>query len=711
MKPMMTKCSALALCLMILLHSMADALPQKVLYQGTLRRSGTIFTGNGTFLFRVTDATGATEYWTSGSTVVAVTSGLFRYPLGVDNLGGTGLNSKPFANIPWALIEPYVEVTVDGILLSPREPLSSVPYALYLSTGNQFSVADSTFVVTGGRVGIGTSNPSTKLHVVGGDVLIGNPSSHDLTADEDLLVKGNVIIDGQFIGHTTSGSSITFTSSGDFIIGTSTLVVTSGKVGIGTTNPAGNLHVVTPNNTDDNQPRFFSGGAGGTWNELMLGSSYGAPWYSLAFLRYYNGAGTAANSRLSIFHGGDQAYTGLTLIGGGNTGINDDGPDAQLEVKSSVSPTGFIVAISSQNDTTGNILSVLGNGNVGIGVTNPANLLDVNGSIRMSGAGEIHLTGNDTAPSNLSTITSEAGGFSMRFKARGGDNPDLVVATSGNIGIGTSAPGNKLHMSTGTIFIDGSNTVSMITNGHVGIGTAAATSRLHIGGGNVLHQRDPADSDIQYALRRSDGAGDPDMYMTYWGQGDRNTLALTSGAGHGIHVTTNGYVIVGNFTPTSNFSGSGKFAVMDGDVGIGIASPGAGLHIRKAANAPLVLENAVDLAETDIEFRTAGTQKAWVGYAPANALLSNTGIGLKLRAKDGVYIGSNDDNVRISITAGGNVGIGATNPNMKLHVSSGTIKVDGSGAPATGGALCLNSAGTMSKCTTVVDASGNCTCP
>jgi hypothetical protein len=31
--------------------------------------------------------------------------------------------------------------------------------------------------------------------------------------------------------------------------------------------------------------------------------------------------------------------------------------------------------------------------------------------------------------------------------------------------------------------------------------------------------------------------------------------------------------------------------------------------------------------------------------------------------------------------------------------------------PSSGGALCLNSSGTISKCTSAVDASGNCTCP
>lgn len=82
--------------------------------------------------------------------------------------------------------------------------------------------------------------------------------------------------------------------------------------------------------------------------------------------------------------------------------------------------------------------------------------------------------------------------------------------------------------------------------------------------------------------------------------------------------------------------------------------------------------------------------------------LHNNGTAeIALRAAGNSYLARNS----------GNVGIGTTAPATKLHISSGTITMIGTGSPATGGALCLNAANAMSKCTSAVDASGNCTCP
>ena len=73
--------------------------------------------------------------------------------------------------------------------------------------------------------------------------------------------------------------------------------------------------------------------------------------------------------------------------------------------------------------------------------------------------------------------------------------------------------------------------------------------------------------------------------------------------------------------------------------------------------------------------------------------------------------GSNLNSASTLTYVGGNVGIGAVAPSQILHVSSGTIHIDGSGSPVTGSALCVNAAGNLAVCTSVVSITGTCTCP
>lgn len=75
-----------------------------------------------------------------------------------------------------------------------------------------------------------------------------------------------------------------------------------------------------------------------------------------------------------------------------------------------------------------------------------------------------------------------------------------------------------------------------------------------------------------------------------------------------------------------------------------------------------------------------------------------------------------------AMNAAANSGLRITNDGVITRYSSGAkgiitfpsaggISITGTGSPSTGGALCLNSSNLISKCTTSIDSSGNCTCP
>jgi hypothetical protein len=63
-------------------------------------------------------------------------------------------------------------------------------------------------------------------------------------------------------------------------------------------------------------------------------------------------------------------------------------------------------------------------------------------------------------------------------------NARMTITSAGNVGIGTAIPSTKLHMSSGTLTIDGNTATSIVTTGSVGIGTSSlcSTCTLQVNG-------------------------------------------------------------------------------------------------------------------------------------------------------------------------------------------------------------------------------------
>ncbi|NLH39840.1 MAG: hypothetical protein GX445_07240, partial [Elusimicrobia bacterium] len=118
---------------------------KSIIYQGTLRKDGKVITGNVKMEFKIVDGSG-TEYWTSGSTVVYVNRGLFRYQIGIDN-------KDVFNSIPWGDITPYISVKITdeiiGDITFPEEGFSWTPYAMYADNVVGGALVNSTQTFTG----------------------------------------------------------------------------------------------------------------------------------------------------------------------------------------------------------------------------------------------------------------------------------------------------------------------------------------------------------------------------------------------------------------------------------------------------------------------------------------------------------------------------------------------------------------------------------
>jgi hypothetical protein len=157
------------------------------------------------------------------------------------------------------------------------------------------------------------------------------------------------------------------------------------------------------------------------------------------------------------------------------------------------------------------------------------------------------------------------------------------------------------------------------------------------------------------------------MYLTYWGQGDRNTLALTTGGGAGLHVSTGGNVVVGDFT-ASNFTGSGKFVVPAGNVGIGTTNPQQVLHVSAGAAGEIVSMRNSN-GNFGLHFMVNdGTDSLGYGLAGLNA------VRVASNEHFAIVTGSTPT-PRLVVRETGNVGIGTTTPGYKLDVNGGVNAV------------------------------------
>jgi len=296
-------------------------------------------------------------------------------------------------------------------------------YQTFYTNGTERMRIDSS-----GNVGIGTTNPSEKLEVIGNAVLdndnaklkikgggVDTVGSIDFTFNTDSTQYG--LIDLDYNSRSSQGfrmkSLYPITLDGvtrqKFLISGSEKmrIESSGNVGIGTTNPSTKLHVYESNSLD----HITIDGNNGDNRNLRFATENSTRW-------------------------------NLYATGTSETGSN----------------VGSDLTIAKYTDAgayNGNVLTIKRNtGNVGIGRTPTSHILEINGEMKIVGLGASEGIDAFNDASRQWGIKSTSAGTDSGMKFEVQNSESMRIDSSGNVGIGTSSPAGKLAIKDGNVYID-----------------------------------------------------------------------------------------------------------------------------------------------------------------------------------------------------------------------------------------------------------------
>jgi hypothetical protein len=533
------------------------------------------------------------------------------------------------------------------------------------------TLPDQTVVLTGAGTTVVTGTyPS--FTITSNDQYVGTVTSVATTAP----ITGGTITSTGTIGITQSGTASdgylsstdwnTFNAkiggsgttnyvakfTGGSAIGNSQIFDNGTNVGIGTTSPSALLHV----NGTFRSNAFFT---------LSNGISYWGPnGVEYGYLTWDTGyARVGASGTNTLYLGGSNQ---ITILNGGNVGINTTSPAYRLDVNGGsafrdtirVVATPTDVAYLSWTGTNTGALSLLhagsvttqilasGNsylngGNVGIGTTSPA--------VRLSGR---VLSLNDTSANLQSSIEL----------LRNGNSSGEIFVNSDNMVIGSYETGIPLVFRT-----QNNEHVRITSAGNVGIGNTAPNTKLRI-------QESGTNPPLAIQNTNADGYSGAWLYNSagtlvgHFGWGNGTTTALSDKMYFGT-IAAKDVVFTTNDTEKVRITSGGN-------VGIGTTAPGYRLHVKDSANVgTIAIGNDLypGLLYSNAgsgEFRVDNRASAGAGYI---TFYPNGQAGT---------IGSE----AMRITTAGNVGIGTTSPNSKLNIVGNsatnglTIKSAGNGS-------------------------------
>jgi hypothetical protein len=672
------------------------SVPGSINYQGRLEMDNAPWTGPIHLYFRIYDASsGGALLWTSPELLVNAAQGIFS------------ANITPpwttFANAKTA----YLEVQVEGDVLTPREPLNSVAYALVakkLEDGSSVSVTTFTanyqvLLATSpdSLVGIGTNYPDDKLTVYGAIRLHG-------AASKLCFDTGNCMTDagvGTAVGGVTAPGDNTIeagslgTGSMHFITATVERMrlydtLKNGTLAIG---PAA---IGSPRNgaLDVDGTVFVS-----TWG---ITERSGAAVPVNGNLLVTGGRFTGANSEyLSVGEANDVialvtgSGEGMRVHSNGFVGVNTPAPAYRFDVNGDMhTNTGLLAGAVSAGAYTGwasapnevraangaHLLLQQNNVyNVGIGTDTPREKLHVRGSVRADYgviastavfSGQVKVNGDFTANSGIgNTVNLSSTVVYGTLLVTGGIGsmagfPAYIASTQTFTGLNTFA--NQVTVSS-----------DIVTPNRIGVGMKdfnfAGNRYLQVGDNKPEYS---AQDTLAYIVG---GDAANAKLVLYRGAVQAGSIETVNGAniatvvgGQAKTLTDSVYHRIQNSVVwiSTGYAGTPAIYVSSqaGNVGIGtvISDPNykftvnGGVHIIGAGNGITFPDGSVMTAAT------LGSASSLANSGDAVVTANTGGGGGSVILRSGSVDG-------LSVDSGGNIGVGTLNPVSKLNVRGGDL--------------------------------------